>query len=145
MRSMQPFQLSTGLVILFTSMLHVACSRKAPPAAPNVSSAVPLNPPSVAGAIAEPAPAASDARAATRHRCKNDEDCLLSCTHGAVNADWYKQALPDGDPCEDGCASKGLTASCTEQRCTARQHGVLVPECTGLMKPVQARPTPSTR
>jgi len=132
-------------VVLFTGAVHLACSacsacsRSEPPPAPNVGRALPIQPrPAIA--VAEP-PAASGADVEARHRCRSDHDCVLSCTHGAVNADWYKQAQPNGDPCEDGCASKGMTVSCEAQRCAAKQRGVLVPECTGLMKPVETQPT----
>jgi len=134
-----------------TLLALLGCSRHDPNPARTVDSPAPHPRPSLLERPPPPVAAnppaavvatdASDADASRRHRCKRDAECLLSCTHGAVNADWYHAALPSGEPCEDGCAAKGLAASCEAGRCVAKKNGVLAPECTGLIKPV----TPTKR
>jgi len=122
------------------TLLALGCSRHDPPPARNIDSTAPHAGPSL---LERPPPRsevssgdAVDTGARRRHRCNRDADCLLSCTYGAVNGNWYHAALPSGEACEDGCAAKGFAASCDAGRCVAKRNGVLAPECTGLVKPV---------
>ena len=134
-----------------TLLALLGCSRHDPNPARTVDSPVlharpsllerPPPPVAAAPSAAIVAEDRADAGASRRQGCQRDADCLLSCRHGAVNASWYHAALPSGEPCEDGCASKGLTASCDAGRCVAKKNGALVPECTGLTTPV----TPTKR
>jgi hypothetical protein len=138
----------SALIVLackLTLLALLGCSRHDSKAARNVETAPhagpallerPAPPSAATPASAVTAENAADAGIRRRHRCKRDEDCLLSCTQGAVSADWYHTALPSGEQCQDGCASKGLAASCDSGRCVAKKNGVLVPECTELVKPV---------
>jgi hypothetical protein len=104
---MQAARPSALVTISFVSATFSACSRSDPRAAPNVSAAAPRTRPAPLALAAASATIAVPA-GAERHACTKDADCLLSCFHGAVNAAWYHAAVPDGDLCEDGCASKGL-------------------------------------
>jgi hypothetical protein len=126
--------------IYVTCLMVAACSR------PEPHGVLPTNPEPTSAEDASPQ---SSARTATnadagpsivdvRHSCTTDADCTLSCKHGAVNRAWYRSSLPGGEDCEDGCASKGMTAKCETGRCSAQKGGSLVPECTGLILMVDA-------
>lgn len=134
-----------ALFVAACTWLLLGCSRHDPNPARNIDPLTPHRPsllerppPPVAAApgSAVVAEDRADAGASRRQSCQRDADCLLSCRHGAVNASWYHAALPNGEACQDGCASKGLTASCAAGRCVAKKNGALVPECTGLTTPV---------
>ncbi|CAN5314406.1 hypothetical protein BH09MYX1_BH09MYX1_15520 [soil metagenome] len=73
-----------------------------------------------------------------RHACAKDAECTLSCTHGAVNRDWYRKSHPGGEACEDGCAAKGTSVACTAGQCVAMRGGAVDSSCTGVVKPVEA-------
>ena len=66
------------------------------------------------------------------HRCTRDLDCMNSCSQGAVNIAWYRQAFPGGEACEGGCTSKSMAAPlCRAGICSARDSAAsLVRECT---------------
>lgn len=74
----------------------------------------------------------------TAHGCTDPDDCVNSCSRGAVNKVWYASAFPTGDGCEDGCDSKSMgTPQCVDGTCVAVDRaGQRVDECT--QKPVGA-------
>jgi len=68
---------------------------------------------------AEPAAPAPPPEVEARYACERDEDCLVSCAQGAVSWRWYREALPGGESCEDGCAADGISARCEAGACVA--------------------------
>ncbi len=74
---------------------------------------------------------ASPADSAPSYTCASDADCRVSCEHGAVSADWYREAFPEGDGCEDGCTSKGSESPhCEDGICVAYYKGERDRGCT---------------
>ncbi len=60
----------------------------------------------------------------TRFDCAADADCLNSCEHGAVNANWYRESekLPGFVECEDGCSNQiSAPPRCEGGTCVAYQ------------------------
>jgi hypothetical protein len=83
------------------------------------------------GALATSTEAASAPAAPGQVDCVVDADCTTSCAHGAVSKAWYLGDRVSHDGCEDGCASKGMSARCLNAKCTEFDaRGRLVPECT---------------
>lgn len=65
-----------------------------------------------------------------RYGCDADKDCVLSCSMGALNLDWYKGNLKEND-CVDGCAGPGLNVRCVNNTCIAFDYdGSRADDCT---------------
>ncbi len=63
-----------------------------------------------------------------KYRCQIDNDCILSCSQGAINRSSYQSLV---DECEDGCSSKGMTVHCVNHLCVAfRFDGKKEESCT---------------
>lgn len=62
--------------------------------------------------------------------CDNDEDCMLSCSLGSVNEQWYNRNKNESSECEDGCSGWGNYAACQENLCrTFKSDGSLHDSC----------------
>jgi len=82
------------------------------------SSSTPTPSPTPASAPTKPPPADDDAK----WRCASDGDCMTSCSQGAVNRDWYKNAHVH--ECKDGCEDDGAAAPrCIDKQCVAFREG----------------------
>lgn len=76
-------------------------------------------------------PPSSSAAGASHERwdCRTDRDCVLSCSHGAVNGAWLKR-LGTAD-CDDGCAGDWMDPPrCIEGGCVAFSRGKRDGACT---------------
>ncbi|MCA9716241.1 MAG: hypothetical protein KC468_16285 [Myxococcales bacterium] len=95
--------------------------------------------PDVADVAGTPVAADDDA-----HRCARDEDCMNSCSQGAVSVAWYREAYPGREACEDGCESKGTEpARCEQGACVAYWMGRRNDECTRRPPTRDDRPGPA--
>jgi hypothetical protein len=107
--------------------LLVACCTSSP--APKAPDALTVD----AGVVAEPgalAPAAGATLAAeaTPFACGAAADCVTTCGLGAVSRTWLTKH-PGGADCEDGCASKGLSADCVGGVCSTMDGGKVDEGC----------------
>lgn len=80
------------------------------------------------------------------HACTKDDDCVNSCRHGAVSRSWWEASYPGGEPCEDGCTSKGTDPpKCRQGHCAAYFQGKPSAECTLKNESVIPGPGPAHR
>jgi hypothetical protein len=105
-----------ALLAVFAEL--VGCA-KADPSKPSTSASGPSAQPLASSVVA------------SRFDCATDDDCVTSCSRGAVSKSWYLASSAKEEKCEDGCASKGIVARCVASKCAAFDpHGERVAECT---------------
>jgi len=100
-----------GIMLLFT-----ACG----PKTPENKQGGPAAPPSTPAESVTPATPAAPVVPA-KWACKTDDDCMNSCSQGAVNREWYRTA--DVRECEDGCENQlSESPRCIDGGCVAFKH-----------------------
>ncbi len=70
-----------------------------------------------------------------RFECRSDDDCVISCSYGAVNKEWYYARLLQ-ESCVDGCNMPFIDgpdrrAKCLAGKCISFVGNRIDDECTG--------------
>jgi hypothetical protein len=66
-----------------------------------------------------------------KYYCVTDQDCLNSCSQGAVNAEWYQQQAGEIQECDGGCDILAMNPPrCLDNVCTAFLQGKNYQPCT---------------
>ena len=75
-------------------------------------------------------PSGTSSRVPAPYACQADSDCVTTCAHGALNAQWFRKNFPVIGDCFDGCQMGAQAPRCIDGTCVAFRDGKPDDACT---------------